>query len=56
MDERHERLPEKRDRTLAAGGRLKVAVSDRGEIRIVGNRLGLRALAAICEGLKLYGP
>ena len=51
MNERHERLPEDRDRILAAGSRLKVALTERGEIRIDGNRLGLRALAAICEGL-----
>src|SRR5262249_25641822 len=56
MNERHERLPEERDRILANGGRLQVTVSDRGEIRIEGNRTGLRALAAICDGLASLKP
>ena len=51
MDERHERLPEHRDAILAAGARLSVVVKERGEIEIAGNRIGLRALAAICAGL-----
>jgi len=56
MDERNERLPERRDQILAAGARLSVTVNDRGEIRIEGNRLGLRALASICEGLAALSP
>jgi len=51
MSERHERLPENSDRILAAGARLMVTLRERSEIRIEGNRSGLRALAAICEGL-----
>ena len=56
MDDRHERLPEHRDAALAAGARLSVTQNGRGEIQIVGNRVGLRALAAICTGLATLTP
>jgi len=51
MSEGRERLPEKSDAILAPGARLSVNVDGRGAIEIVGNRIGLRALAAICGGL-----
>ena len=56
MDERHERLPGDRDAILAAGARLSVKVTGRGDIEIAGNRTGLRALAAICAGLAALSP
>jgi hypothetical protein len=49
-----ERLPERRDEIGAPGARLQVTLSEREgwpEVGIAGNRLGLRALAAICLGL-----
>ena len=51
MDQRQRRLPGDSDRILAAGARLSVTANDRGEVAILGNRAGLRALAAICTGL-----
>ena len=33
------------------GARLKVAVSERGEVEIIGNSLGLKALSRICAVL-----
>jgi hypothetical protein len=56
MDERHERLPGRRDSILAAGARLSVTLDGHGDIRIEGNRVGLRALAAICTGLAELAP
>ena len=46
-----ERLPERRSEILVAGAKLKFAMNDRGVLDIVGNRLGLKALAEICSGL-----
>jgi len=49
-----ERLPKRRDEICARGARLQVTISERDGWRtvgIAGNRLGLRALAAICSGL-----
>jgi hypothetical protein len=45
------RLPERDAEILAAGSKLKFVLNDKGELMILGNRLGLRALAAICSGL-----
>jgi len=45
------RLPEKDAEILAAGSKLKFVLNEKGELIISGNRLGLRALAAICSGL-----
>jgi hypothetical protein len=50
----NERLPERRDEICAPGARIRVTLSERDGWRtmeIAGNRLGLRALAAICAGL-----
>jgi hypothetical protein len=33
------------------GGRLKVTLTEKGDVEIVGNRLGLKALSNICEAL-----
>src|SRR5437762_11777358 len=49
-----EHLPERRDEICAPGARLQVTLSERDgwhTVGIAGNRLGLRALAAICSGL-----
>jgi hypothetical protein len=49
-----ERLPERKDETLASGARLQISLKERGgthEVQIEGNRKGLQALAAICSGL-----
>ena len=46
----HERLPERRDTSLARGARLEITLKE-GGIEINGNRKGLNALAAICSGL-----
>jgi hypothetical protein len=49
-----ERLPERRDEILARGARLQISLNERSgtrEVEILGNRKGLRALAAICSGL-----
>ena len=54
MEGRQERLPELRDTIFAAGAHLKVTLNERDgwrDVEIVGNRAGLRALAAICSGL-----
>jgi hypothetical protein len=54
MEPPQERLPEGRDVILATGARLRVTINEREasrDIEIVGNRKGLRALAAICFGL-----
>jgi hypothetical protein len=45
------RLPERDAEILAAGSKLKFVLNEKGELEILGNRLGLRALAAICSGL-----
>lgn len=45
------RLPERSAEILAAGSKLKFILNEKGELIISGNRLGLRALAAICSGL-----
>ena len=49
-----ESLPERKNEILCQGARLQVALKERGgtsEVEIVGNRAGLKALAAICAGL-----
>ena len=45
------RLPERDVEILATGSKLKFVLNEKGELEILGNRLGLRALAAICSGL-----
>jgi hypothetical protein len=45
------RLAEKDSEILVAGSKLKFALNEQGELEILGNRLGLKALAAICSGL-----
>jgi hypothetical protein len=45
------RLPEKNSEILAAGSKLKFVLNEKGELSILGNRPGLKALAAICSGL-----
>ena len=45
------RLPERDSEILAPGSKLKFVLNEKGELRILGNRLGLKALAAICSGL-----
>jgi hypothetical protein len=44
-------LPERRSEILAKGGKLKFVVNGQGELEILGNRIGLGALAAIFSGL-----
>ena len=46
-----ERLPEKKSEILAEGEKLKFVMNTNGELEIIGNRNGLKALAAICSGL-----
>jgi len=49
-----ESLPERKNEILRQGARLQVTLKERGgtsEVEIVGNRAGLKALAAICSGL-----
>jgi hypothetical protein len=46
-----ERLPQKNSEILAAGSKLKFSLNEKRELMVVGNRLGLKALAAICSGL-----
>jgi hypothetical protein len=48
---RRRRLPERDAEILAPGSKLKFILNEKGELVISGNRLGLRALAAICSGL-----
>ena len=53
------RLPERRDVILASGARLRISLEERSgerEVRIMGNRKGLLALAAICSGLAELSP
>jgi hypothetical protein len=45
------RLSEKDSEILATGSKLKFVLNEKGELEILGNRLGLKALAAICSGL-----
>jgi hypothetical protein len=54
MEGPSERLPERRDEICAQGARLQVSLSERNgwrTVQIIGNPLGLKALAAICSGL-----
>jgi hypothetical protein len=54
-----ERLPERRDEIVASGARLRISLKERSgerEVKIVGNRKGLLALAAICSGLAELSP
>ncbi len=44
-------LPEKGDEIHAEGGKLKFVLGKEGDIEVHGNRVGLKALAAICSGL-----
>ena len=44
-------LPERDSEILATGSKLKFVLNEKGELTILGNRLGLRALAAVCSGL-----
>jgi len=49
-----ESLPERKNEIPCQGARLQVALKERGgtpEVEILGNRAGLKALAAICSGL-----
>jgi hypothetical protein len=46
-----ERLPEKKSEIHPEGAKLKFALNAAGQLEILGNRAGLRALAAICSGL-----
>jgi hypothetical protein len=45
------RLSERDSEILAPGSKLKFVFNDKAELMILGNRLGLKALAAICSGL-----
>jgi hypothetical protein len=59
MELPQERLPERKDEIHAPGARLRVTLKERGgthEMEIEGNRIGLRALAAICSGLAELTP
>jgi hypothetical protein len=51
VPEPKERLPEKKSEILAAGRKLKFILNKQGELEVLGNRAGLKALAAICSGL-----
>jgi hypothetical protein len=54
MDGPRPRLPERSGVIHADGVRIKVEIIERDgvhEIEVIGNRLGMRSLAAICEGL-----
>ena len=54
MDGPRPRLPERSHLIHAKGARIKVVIFQRQgvpEIEIVGNRLGMRSLAQICQGL-----
>jgi hypothetical protein len=46
-----ERLPEKKSEIHPEGAKLKFVLNAAGELEILGNRTGLKALAAICSGL-----
>ena len=45
------RLRERDFEALAPGSKLKLVLNEKGELRILGNRLGLKALTAISSGL-----
>ena len=45
------RLPARNSEILATGSKLKFVLNEKGELDILGNRLGLKALASICLGL-----
>ena len=51
MSEPRDILPEKRSEILAEGSKLKFVLNEHGELEILGNRKGLKALSAICSGL-----
>jgi hypothetical protein len=55
MTQPQERLPNRKNEINALGSRLKVTLKQArdgsAEVDIIGNRAGLRALAAICAGL-----
>jgi hypothetical protein len=44
-------MPNREDNFRPAGGKLKVTISESGDVEIVGNRLGLKALSNICAAL-----
>ncbi len=44
-------MPKREDEFRPEGGKLKVTMSKNGEVEIVGNRLGLKALSKICAAL-----
>jgi hypothetical protein len=54
MDDPRERLPEQQDAISAQGARLEIKLTESGgsrTVEIIGNRLGLQSLAAICAGV-----
>jgi hypothetical protein len=44
-------MPEREEGFRPEGGKLKVTISKTGEVEIVGNGLGLKALSTICAAL-----
>jgi hypothetical protein len=44
-------MPNRKDEFRPEGAKLKVTISEKGEVEIVGNRLGLKALSKICGAL-----
>jgi hypothetical protein len=44
-------MPKREDRFRPEGAKLRVQMSNGGEVEIVGNRLGLKALSDICSAL-----
>jgi hypothetical protein len=44
-------LAQPTDRFHPEGGKLKIQMSQKGEMEIIGNRLGLKALSHICASL-----
>lgn len=44
-------MPNREDKFHPEGARIKVTMSKKGEVEIVGNRLGLKALSDICSAL-----
>jgi hypothetical protein len=44
-------MPKREDEFRPEGGKLKVSMSKNGEVEIVANRLGLKALSKICAAL-----
>jgi hypothetical protein len=49
------RLPERSAEIYAKGSKLKFVLNEKGELEILGNKNGLKALAAICTGLSESG-